>query len=151
MNKLIVTIPSLEGTYEFEDFSSFTNRELHRIKKMTGIRLGEFQEALEAGDNDLLVALSALILEREGKPVDDDVLWDAEAGALVFDFSEVANPTQGSTPSNVTSETGSTNSEPPVSGSDTETPSANPENGQSLTGHQDLPRSVISDPVTLEN
>ena len=102
MNRLIIEgVPPYDGTHEFEDFTSFTNRELHRIKKQTGIRVGEFAEALEAGDNDLLVALATVILERTGIKVDDDILWDADAGAITMDFSveaEEENPTQASLP-----------------------------------------------------
>ena len=101
MNKLIIEgVPPYDGTHEFEDFASFTNRELHRIKKMTGIRVGEFSEALGAGDNDLLVALATVILERNGITVNDDILWDADAGAITMDFTteDAEDPTQGSLP-----------------------------------------------------
>lgn len=150
MNKLIVSgIPTLDGEYEFEDFTTFTNRELHRIKKLTGLRLGEFQEAFASMDNDVLVGLSVVVLERQGKDVDDEQLWDAPAGSLVFDFEATEDPTEGLTQTSESNEDELTASEPPDSGSDSRTSSENPENGQKVTGLPVLPRSVISDPETL--
>jgi hypothetical protein len=150
MNKLVVSgIPSLDGTYEFEDFATFTNRELHRIKMMTGLRVGEFQEAFEVGDNDVLVALAMVVLTRTGKEVDDDLLWDAPAGVLVFDFSEEADPTQGSGTPSEPSESESDESEQSATGNGGQTPSESPESDRSLTGLPGLPKSVIYDPETL--
>jgi hypothetical protein len=149
MNKLVVTIPGLEGAYEFEDIATFTNRELHRVKRLTGLRVGEFQEAFEVGDNDVLVSLAVIILERAGKVVDDDMLWDAPAGALTFDFSEVEDPTQGSAPTSEPDESEPDESEPLVSGNGSTTPSESQENDRSLTGLPGLPKSVIYDPETL--
>jgi hypothetical protein len=148
MNKLLVTIPGLEGTYEFEDITVFSNRELHRIKSMTGLRAGEIQEAFEAGDNDVLVAMGAVILMRSGKQFDDDMLWDAPAGSMSFDFSEQEDPTQGSAPTSEPSESASDEPEQSATGSDGQTPSESPENGRSLTGLPGLPKSVIYDPET---
>lgn len=97
MNTLTITgVPAYDGTYEFEGFEDFTNRELHRIKKMTGLRVGELQDAWENSDNDVVVALAVVVLERNGKQVIDDLLWDAPAGTFMFDFadSEQEDPTQ---------------------------------------------------------
>jgi hypothetical protein len=149
MNKLVVTIPGLEGTYEFEDISTFSNRELHRIKKLTGLRAGEIQEALEAGDNDVLVAMGAVVLARAGKQFDDDMLWDAPAGSMTFDFSEQEDPTQGSAPTSEPSESVSDEPEQSATGNGGPTPSESPENDRSLTGLPGLPKSVIYDPETL--
>lgn len=150
MNKLIISgIPSMDGEYEFEDFTTFSNRELHRIKKLTGLRLGEFQEAFASLDNDVLVGLAVVVLERQGKDVDEEQLWDAPAGGLVFDFETVENPTEGSIQTSSDSEDESTSSEPTSSGPSSTEPSESPENGLRVTGHLDLPRSAISAPETL--
>lgn len=75
----------LDGEYEFDiaDLLSIggkgalTNRESHRIKQMAGVRAGELEDALRAGDTDVLVAIAAVVLARAGKTVDEDLLWDA--------------------------------------------------------------------------
>lgn len=86
-DQLIVTgLPPLDGEYEFdlaELINDLTNREAHRIKTMSGVRLGELVESLQAGDNDVLIALAAIILTRRGKRVDENKLWDAPLGAGV--------------------------------------------------------------------
>lgn len=79
----------LDGTYEFDIASmlglgnpdSLTNREGHRLKTMTGIRIGQLGDALSSGDSDVIVALAAIILTREGKRFDEAVLWDAPMGS----------------------------------------------------------------------
>ena len=70
-----------DGEYPF-DGTYFTNRELHTIKRMSGVRAGEIPAALEAGDNDLVVALTMIALERNGKVVNEDVLWNANVGCI---------------------------------------------------------------------
>lgn len=77
---------AVDGTYEFDFIDligNLTNREIHRIKVMTGVRYGEMLDAFKAGDNDLNVAFAAILLQRRGKRVDDDVLWDAPAGSRI--------------------------------------------------------------------
>lgn len=84
----IENIDGLEGEYEF-DPSYFTNRELHLIKRETGIRAGELQDAVEAGDNDLVVTLAYIALLRAGKKLPNaDMLWDASAGTITLDLEE---------------------------------------------------------------
>ena len=66
---------------------SMTNRELHRIKVMTGILAGDLMDAINNSDMDASVALAAVILERKGKEFRDDWLWDAPMGAgITFDI-----------------------------------------------------------------
>jgi hypothetical protein len=91
VDKLKVTGISklVDGEYEFDlaemmslgEPGSLTNREGHRLKVMSGVRMGELEEALLAGDNDVLVALAAIVLERRGKRVDENMLWDAPMGS----------------------------------------------------------------------
>jgi hypothetical protein len=79
--------PLADGEYEFD--WDFTNRDLHEIKQISGVRAGELEEAGKAGDNDLIVAVAHIVLHRYGKDIPLDVLWDAPAGAKInFDFSE---------------------------------------------------------------
>lgn len=78
-------IDGVTGSYVLDTDQPFTNRELHVIKQMSGVRLGEFDEALGAVDNDLLVAFTAVALRRSEKDVPADALWDAPAGAITFE------------------------------------------------------------------
>jgi hypothetical protein len=88
MAKLTVTDSGfLDGEYE-ADLSYFTNRELHTIKKATGLRAGEFSEALEALDNDMIVAIGAVVLGRAGHADAIEVLWDLAAGKIVLDLGD---------------------------------------------------------------
>ena len=150
-NQLIIEgIPPYDGVHEFEDFDSFTNRELHRIKKMTGLRQGEFDEALAADDNDLTVALAVIVLERAGKEVVDDLIWDADSGALRFDLQqeEAEDPTQeGPRKASDDSET-RTSDEPSSSGNGSSESSDHLESVPSPIGVHALPKSVTSVPET---
>lgn len=77
-------IDGLDGSYEF-DPSFFTNRELHIIKQETGLRAGELGDAVEQGDNDLVVTLAYIALRRLGKPqAVMDALWDAKTGGITL-------------------------------------------------------------------
>src|SRR5574338_873884 len=70
--------------------NSLTNRELHRIKVMTGILAGDLFDAINNSDMDASVALAAVILTRADKSFQDDWLWDAPMGSgLTFEFRKV--------------------------------------------------------------
>lgn len=76
----------LDGEYEV-DAEKFTNRDLHTIKQIAGVRAGELEEAWASIDNDLLVAFTVVALRKQGFTVDNDVLeaiWDADLGSLTF-------------------------------------------------------------------
>lgn len=83
MDKLIIEGSPYAGEYDCDDISDFVSSlnmgELHRIKKLTGLRAGEFGEAFDTGDSDLTVGIAAVVLERNGKRVVDDLLWKATA------------------------------------------------------------------------
>ena len=84
MDQIVITgIAGYNGEYDL-DASYFTNKELHTIKKLAGVRAGEIQAAFAAGDNDLIVALAAIALERNGKAVHEQVLWDAKVGCIML-------------------------------------------------------------------
>jgi len=74
-----------DGKYDFPDFA-FTNRELHRIKQISGVRAGELIEALDANDRAAVVGVAVVVMGRHGKLVDPDDLWDATAGAFYLEF-----------------------------------------------------------------
>lgn len=82
--KITGLLPAVDGDYQLDE-SYFTNRELHLIKRETGVRAGELEEAFEAKDNDLLVVLAEVALARNGKTVPLDVLWDAKGGQITIE------------------------------------------------------------------
>lgn len=100
MDKIKVSgVPPWDGDYDFD--GNLKNRELHRIKKITGIRAGELVDALAAGDTDVLVALAVVVLERNDKHVDPEDLWNAEVGSIIYEAEEdePSSPPDESSPS----------------------------------------------------
>lgn len=81
-------IPPWDGRYEFDDFS-LTNRELYKIKQLSGVRAAELIEALESNDTAAYVAFAAAIMERAGVKLDVDDLWNAKVGSISLDLAEV--------------------------------------------------------------
>jgi hypothetical protein len=122
-----------DGEYDF-DGTYFTNKELHTIKRMSGIRAGEIPAALEAGDNDLVVALTVIALERNGKTVHEDALWNAKVGCIEAILGDGEQADDEDPPTLGLDE--SSNDEKPSSGLSSEDGSASPENGQSRIGLQ---------------
>lgn len=95
MDRIVLAgIPPYDGEYEF-DASYFTNREYHTIKRIAGVRAGELDEALGAGDLDVIVALAVIALQRNNQPHEEDTIWDAPGGSISFIGSEdvVEDPT----------------------------------------------------------
>lgn len=89
-------VPPYDGVYEID--MNMTNRDLHTIKQVAGVRAGDLNDALEHRDLDLVVALAVNALRRAGKPIDMDTLWDSEAGKilLVGDEADAVPPPQPS-------------------------------------------------------
>lgn len=84
--------PELDGEYPFDE-GYLTNRELHIIKQICGLTAGQLEDALEARDNDVNVALAVVALYRAGKTSKTpwnspqvDALWDAPVGTMVLSF-----------------------------------------------------------------
>ncbi len=96
--KLIINgVPPWDGEYEFESFSDGTNREYHRIKEISGVRAGEFIEALGAGDTGAWVGWAVVVLARHGKTASPDEFWDAPEDAINWKLDEADDadpPTQ---------------------------------------------------------
>lgn len=88
-----MTIKLLEREYEL--VPPFTNRELHIVKQVSGVRAGEVWDAMEAGDNDVLVALAHIAVRRTGAPRPSlDELWDLPAGGIeIVEPDEAEDPT----------------------------------------------------------
>ena len=138
---LIEGLPPYDGTYEIE-FDTFTNRELHTIKTLAGVRAGELEEAADAGDTDLVVAFAVIALQRAGLKVDPEAIWNADVGQITLVDEEVEQlpPPKGE------------NKSEPNGSSGVFSPTAGDEqvNGQSPIGSLPLEPSV-SDPQTLVN
>ena len=126
---VIEGIAPWDGRYEFEDFT-FTNRELYRVKQVSGLRASELIDAIEANDTSAYVAVADVVLSRTDKKVPVDDLWNGPVGSIMLDFGEVvADPptrTASGNEPNVTESSsgdGSTNdgapspSSPPPTGS----------------------------------
>ena len=90
---IIEGVAPWDGRYEFADFA-LTNRELYRIKQLSGIRAGELIEALEANDTAAYVGFAVAIMERNGVKLDPDDLWNAPVGSITIDLGsgDVADP-----------------------------------------------------------
>lgn len=84
-------VPGFDGTYEWDAERQFNGHELHIVKKVAGVRLGEIEEALAAGDYDVIVAITAIMVCRSGRvtraqvPELVDVLLDAEGGKITIE------------------------------------------------------------------
>jgi hypothetical protein len=86
MSKLkIEGVPPYDGDYDL-DIAAFTGTELHTIKQISGIRAGELQEGLTAGDYDLVVAFTVIVLQRAGQDVDPAAIMAATVGAITVDL-----------------------------------------------------------------
>lgn len=89
MIKIIIDgCPPYDGEYELDsDDPNFTNGELRKIKKETGIIASELGQAIVAGDQDAWVGVTMILLERSGKfaTVVPDLLWNAPASAIRID------------------------------------------------------------------
>lgn len=92
MPKLVIEgIQPYDGTYDL-DTSYFTNRELHTIKRLAGVRAGEVSEALDANDTDVVVAIAIIGLTRAGQSPVEDMIWDAKAGSIKLVSEDEQNP-----------------------------------------------------------
>src|SRR5687768_106379 len=88
--------PALDGAYEFDPESGWTNFELHAIKRATGLAAGELEDAYARHDNDVVVALAMVVLLRDGKmngqtPWSSEqmqALWKAPLGAITTEDEE---------------------------------------------------------------
>lgn len=104
---IIEGIAPWDGRYEFD--WRFTNLELHRIKQISGIRAGELADAVAASDAAVIVAISAVVLDRHDKRADVDELWAGEGGSLRLEVGGDARPPDEPTddePSGSTSSSG---------------------------------------------
>jgi hypothetical protein len=150
---VISGIDGFDGEYPI-DIGSFTMRELNIIKRVSGLRAGEIEDALKAGDSDLLVAIATLAVRREGKNWEQFELlaWESDSANFVL---VVPEEDDADVPPSVLppplDEPGNSNESQTTSGDDSETPSESPEVTPLLTGMSGLDMPPTSDLRTLAN
>ncbi len=142
MDKLTISgvSPRFDGTYECDivgmirDLTSpeaLTGDEACYIQEQSKVRGRELVESFIAGDARFLMALAVVVLQRQGKTLDIDVLMKQKLGAVEFELEplpeddQAENPTVEDEPSLTTSRNGGTSST-----SASETPAAD----HALTG-----------------
>lgn len=81
-----------EGPKRYPMPTSFTYREMGRIKTLTGIRAGEIEDALLAGDSDVIVAISQIAAERAGDAAPIEALENLSFGAIRVEADEDPTP-----------------------------------------------------------
>lgn len=93
MDKFTVAgIPGFDGEYPI-DIGAFTMRELQIIKRVSGVRAGELEEAFAAGDSDVILAVAVIAVRRNEKDWQafEALAWESEIGSLTFEsVDEVA-------------------------------------------------------------
>lgn len=134
MPKLVIkSVGSLDGEYEMPTMNDLTNRELHFIRSTCGLSPAAIVGGILEHDAGLAVALAAIALDRAEKQYDVDALWDAEGGAVVYDFTDAIEekktdpPEQPPSGGSEQESPGGTNDESVTSGSDSSGPSENQE------------------------
>lgn len=70
----------IAGMIDISSDEALTVREAHLVKTLSGARGGEIVEAFLAGDMAVRMALAVVILQRAGKRIDPEVMWDAKSG-----------------------------------------------------------------------
>lgn len=86
MAKFVVKgIPAFNGEYPI-DVGTFTMRELQIIKRMSGVRAGELEEAFGAGDSDLILAVAVVAVRQSKKDWQafEALAWESDVGAISF-------------------------------------------------------------------
>lgn len=125
--------PEIDGTYPIT--MPLTNRDLHALKEIANVRAGEIEDALAAGDNDVVVAFAHIGMRRNGRPVVVDVLWDLPAGMIQVELPDAQENDADPPPQPLESgEIASGNVRPISSGADSRGSSESQDNDPSSTG-----------------
>jgi len=83
----------------FPVLDDLTFRESQLIKKVTGLKMGQFADALAEGDTDMLFAMALLAKMREDGVVDVEALLDTQIAKIeVIDDDEPEEPADASPP-----------------------------------------------------
>ncbi len=93
--QIIIQWPEGEKKYPMPE--AFTYREMGRIKTLTSIRSAEIEDALMAGDTDLVLAIAQIAAERAGDAAPIQALESLEFGAIRVEDDE-PDPTPAAEP-----------------------------------------------------
>ncbi len=143
----------VDGSYDLDLDDVFTGNELHLIKKVAGVRVGEIGDAMNAGDYDLLVALTKIALDRNGRDVPVERLLDAKVGAIQFGETEAEAAVEAEDEQLPLTSASTGPSEQPSDKSSSGGSSSNgsdilPENALPVIGVPASPTGSTSDPTT---
>jgi len=111
-SEIVIAWPEGERRYQLP--TSYTYREMGRIKTLTGLRAGEIEQALIAGDSEIIVAIAVVAAERAGDTIDIGKIEDLEFGAITVE--EEPDPTQAADDAAATDEFSSSTPETPEAG-----------------------------------
>ena len=89
-NEIVIEWP--EGPKRYPMPETFTYREMGRIKTLTGIRAGEIEDALLAGDTDVIVAIAQIAAERAGDSAPIEAMENLDFGAIRVEAEEDPTP-----------------------------------------------------------
>lgn len=92
MSSIVIAIPN-QVPRKYPVPESFTYRELQTIKTVTGLRPVEFEDALNSGDPDIVIALAVICAKRAGHNITAEDLMDLEVGAITVEGDDEADPT----------------------------------------------------------
>jgi hypothetical protein len=107
-----------DKTYPFPSFDTLSYREATRIKKETGLVMGQFFVALESGDPDALLAVALIAKLRDYPKFNVDELYDLQLSDIEIIVPESEpeerddSPLDGSGNESETSSDDKTNDEP---------------------------------------
>lgn len=74
----MILIMSIDGQ-DYPIDGDLTPRELGYVKRLSGVRAGELEDALGAGDVEVIVALAMIAARRAGQSPDENQLLDGKA------------------------------------------------------------------------
>lgn len=77
----------IDGTeYAVPELDDLTFREANLVKRLTGLRVGEYEDAFSSGDTDMLLAIALIAKRRAGDLTDlnPDDLMDTPIGKVEF-------------------------------------------------------------------
>lgn len=90
---------TIDGVYECDllgmideaSDEALTMEEARLVKKISGVRGGEIQDALAAADTDVVLAFALIVLDRNGKRATEQQLVKAKLGQISFVLGPVGD------------------------------------------------------------
>ena len=127
----------VDGEYEWPE--KLTRREWRTLKRVADVLPLKLQDALVAGDQDVMVAFSMIALERAGKPVLEAVFLDASGDSKIVLVDEDAEQEEEERPPASPTATGP-ESEPAVERSE---PEKNESSGTGTSDDSDTQETTL--------